>query len=41
MKIPTKPIGSIPRTDELIAAITTPASGADLKSLDDKLSAVP
>jgi len=36
MRIPTEPIGSIPRPDELIAAITTPSAGADLKSLYDK-----
>src|SRR5580698_815160 len=33
MKIPTEPIGSIPRPDGLIAAITTPNNGADLTSL--------
>ncbi|MGZ3929758.1 MAG: hypothetical protein ACXVJG_22560, partial [Mucilaginibacter sp.] len=36
MKIPTEPIGSIPRTPELIAAIIAPATGADLKDLYDK-----
>jgi len=35
MKILTEPIGSIPRTPGLIAAITSPNSGADLKSLYD------
>jgi 5-methyltetrahydropteroyltriglutamate--homocysteine methyltransferase len=35
MKIPTEPIGSIPRTPELIAAITSPNGSADLKSLQD------
>ena len=33
MKIPTEPIGSIPRTPELIAAINSPDSGTDLKAL--------
>jgi len=33
MKIPTEPIGSIPRPSELIAAITTPGNGADLNGL--------
>ena len=36
MKLATEPIGSIPRTPELIAAITAPANGADLKSLYEK-----
>src|SRR5476651_2722253 len=36
MKLPTEPIGSIPRPLELIAAITTPVEGADLKSLYDE-----
>jgi 5-methyltetrahydropteroyltriglutamate--homocysteine methyltransferase len=36
MKIPTEPIGSIPRTPELIAAITAPSDGADLKALYEK-----
>jgi 5-methyltetrahydropteroyltriglutamate--homocysteine methyltransferase len=36
MKIPTEPIGSIPRSPELIAAITGQSTGADLNSLYDK-----
>jgi 5-methyltetrahydropteroyltriglutamate--homocysteine methyltransferase len=36
MKIPTEPIGSIPRPDGLIAAITNPSNGADLTSLYNK-----
>ena len=36
MKIPTEPIGSIPRPSGLIAAITSPSNGADLKDLYDK-----
>lgn len=36
MKIPTEPIGSIPRTPELIAAITGQSNGADINSLYDK-----
>jgi 5-methyltetrahydropteroyltriglutamate--homocysteine methyltransferase len=36
MRIPTEPIGSIPRPGELIAAITAPSNGADLKDLYDK-----
>jgi 5-methyltetrahydropteroyltriglutamate--homocysteine methyltransferase len=36
MKIPTEPIGSIPRTPELIAAITGQSNGADLTGLYDK-----
>src|SRR5580658_7688773 len=36
MKIPTEPIGSIPRTPELIAAITGQSNGADLNGLYDK-----
>ena len=36
MRIPTEPIGSIPRPSGLIAAITSPTDGADLKSLYDK-----
>jgi 5-methyltetrahydropteroyltriglutamate--homocysteine methyltransferase len=35
MKIPTEPIGSIPRPAGLIAAITAPSNGADLKDLYD------
>jgi 5-methyltetrahydropteroyltriglutamate--homocysteine methyltransferase len=35
MRIPTEPIGSIPRTPELIAAITSPNGSADLKALRD------
>jgi len=35
MKIQTEPIGSIPRTPELIAAITTPGNTADLTKLYD------
>jgi len=35
MKIQTEPIGSIPRTPELIAAITTPGNTADLSKLYD------
>jgi len=33
MKIPTEPIGSIPRPAELIAAITSPTNGADIQKL--------
>jgi len=33
MKIPTEPIGSIPRPDGLIAAITAPSTGVDLTGL--------
>ena len=33
MKIPTEPIGSIPRPDELIQAITAPNGNADLTTL--------
>ena len=36
MKIPTEPIGSIPRPNELIAAIINPANGANLDGLYDK-----
>lgn len=36
MRIPTEPIGSIPRPAELIAAITAPSSGADLSGLYEK-----
>ncbi len=36
MKIPTEPIGSIPRPADLIAAITSPLAGADLNHLYDK-----
>jgi 5-methyltetrahydropteroyltriglutamate--homocysteine methyltransferase len=36
MKIPTEPIGSIPRPSGLIAAITSQSNGADLKELYDK-----
>ena len=36
MKIPTEPIGSIPRSPELVAAITNPQNGADLKQLYDR-----
>jgi 5-methyltetrahydropteroyltriglutamate--homocysteine methyltransferase len=36
MKIPTEPIGSIPRPTGLIAAITKPDDGADLTSLYNK-----
>ncbi len=36
MKIPTEPIGSIPRPSGLIAAITSPSTGADLNALYDK-----
>ena len=35
MKIPTEPIGSIPRTPELVAAITNPANNTDMKKLYD------
>jgi len=35
MRIPTEPIGSIPRSPELIAAITNPHNGADLDQLYD------
>lgn len=33
MKIPSEPIGSIPRSPELIAAITSPSNAADLQKL--------
>jgi 5-methyltetrahydropteroyltriglutamate--homocysteine methyltransferase len=33
MKIPTEPIGSIPRSAELLAAITAPLNSADLNNL--------
>ncbi len=33
MRIPTEPIGSIPRSAELLAAITTPLNSADLNNL--------
>jgi 5-methyltetrahydropteroyltriglutamate--homocysteine methyltransferase len=36
MKIPTEPIGSIPRPAELVAAITAPSNGTDIKGLYDK-----
>jgi 5-methyltetrahydropteroyltriglutamate--homocysteine methyltransferase len=36
MKIPTEPIGSIPRPAELVAAITGQSNGADLNRLYDK-----
>jgi 5-methyltetrahydropteroyltriglutamate--homocysteine methyltransferase len=36
MRIPTEPIGSIPRPAGLIAAITAPANGADLTNLYNK-----
>ena len=36
MKIPTEPIGSIPRPSGLIAAITSPFGSADLNSLYDQ-----
>jgi 5-methyltetrahydropteroyltriglutamate--homocysteine methyltransferase len=36
MRIPTEPIGSIPRPAGLVAAITAPANGADLTGLYDK-----
>ena len=36
MKLPTEPIGSVPRPPELITAITSPANGVDLKELYDK-----
>ncbi len=36
MKIPTEPIGSIPRPAELIAAITSQTNGADLQKLYEK-----
>ena len=36
MKIPTEPIGSIPRPADLIAAITSSLAGADLNHLYDK-----
>ena len=36
MKIPTEPIGSIPRPSGLIAAITSPSNNVDLKALYDK-----
>ncbi|MDB5090410.1 MAG: xecA1 [Mucilaginibacter sp.] len=35
MKIPSEPIGSIPRSAELIAAITSPSNAADLQKLYD------
>jgi len=35
MRIPTEPIGSIPRTPELIAAITSPNRSADIKALQE------
>ncbi|SHN34698.1 cobalamin-independent methionine synthase II family protein [Mucilaginibacter sp. OK098] len=35
MKIPSEPIGSIPRSQELIAAITSPSNTADLQKLYD------
>jgi 5-methyltetrahydropteroyltriglutamate--homocysteine methyltransferase len=35
MKIPSEPIGSIPRPTELIAAITSSSNGADLQKLYD------
>jgi 5-methyltetrahydropteroyltriglutamate--homocysteine methyltransferase len=36
MRIPTEPIGSIPRPAELIAAITSPSNGTDLNGLYEK-----
>lgn len=36
MKIPTEPIGSIPRPSSLISAITSATSGSDLNGLYDK-----
>jgi len=36
MKIPTEPIGSIPRPDRLVAAITAPDGGVDLNGLYNK-----
>jgi 5-methyltetrahydropteroyltriglutamate--homocysteine methyltransferase len=36
MKIPTEPIGSIPRSAELLAAITAPLNSADLNNLYDQ-----
>ncbi|MFT3701537.1 MAG: cobalamin-independent methionine synthase II family protein [Agriterribacter sp.] len=36
MHIPTEPIGSIPRPAELIAAITSPGSNADVETLQKK-----
>jgi 5-methyltetrahydropteroyltriglutamate--homocysteine methyltransferase len=36
MKIPTEPIGSIPRPSGLIAAITSPSNSADLNALYDE-----
>ena len=36
MKIPTEPIGSIPRPSGLVAAITGQSTGVDLKDLYDK-----
>ena len=36
MKIPTEPIGSIPRTDALIKAITTQAGAAEIGRLQDE-----
>jgi len=35
MRIPSEPIGSIPRSPELIAAITSSSNGADLQKLYD------
>jgi 5-methyltetrahydropteroyltriglutamate--homocysteine methyltransferase len=36
MKIPTEPIGSIPRPDALIAAVTGASPGADIAGLSEK-----
>ncbi|HJZ39998.1 MAG TPA: cobalamin-independent methionine synthase II family protein [Bacteroidales bacterium] len=36
MKIPTEPIGSIPRTPELIKAITSPSEALDMEELFEK-----
>ena len=36
MRIPTEPIGSIPRPAELIAAITSPSNSTDLNGLYEK-----
>ena len=36
MRIPTEPIGSIPRPSSLIAAIVSPSNGAHLKELYEK-----
>lgn len=36
MKIPTEPIGSIPRPTDLIQAITTPSGGGDVAALTEK-----